>query len=176
MYSCSLFEQFSNPICVSWSRPEVVYDRPCLHFRTNLVHLRTNLGPRIAFWGPDLGPCFGFHFWAPVWALELQTKSRARKQGPKYPNQNAIRSPKFVRRCKQGLHDLHSAVCLAILFNYATNQQLQPKKEGKLGRAKLLKQRAWIHSQTKHSQDMFYLQKIDSQVSRMGKSTACLLR
>ena len=62
MYSCSLFEQFSNPICVSWSRPDVVYDRPCLHLRTNLVHLRTNLGPRIAFWGPDLGPCFGFHF------------------------------------------------------------------------------------------------------------------
>ena len=46
---------------------------------------------------------------------------------------------------------IQRSVCLAILFNCATNQQLQPKKEGKLGRAKLLKQRAWIHSQTKHT-------------------------
>ena len=42
---------------------------------------------------------------------------------------------------------IQRSVCLAILFNCATNQQLQPKKEGKLGREKLLKQRehAYIH-------------------------------
>ena len=92
--------------------------------------------------------------------------------------QNAIRGPNFVRRRKQGRVEMifiQRSVCWAILFNCAANQQLQPKKEGKLGRAKLLKQRAWIHSQTKHSQDMFYLQKIHSQISRMGKSAACLL-
>ena len=69
--------------------------------------------------------------------------------------------------------DLHSAVCWASGFNCATNQQLQPKKEGNLGRQNCSNREAWIHLQTKHSQDMFYLH---SQVSRMGKSTACLLQ
>ena len=32
-------------------------------------------------------------------------------------------------------------------MNCATNQQLQPKKEGKLGRAKFLKQRACVQVQ-----------------------------
>ena len=163
---------------------KIISTRPCLR-------LRTNVGPRIAFWGPDLGhilvPVSGSIFGHRFGPLQLQTKSKAPKPRPKmepktgtkiWPKsgpQNAIRGPKFVRRCKQGLHDLHSAVCWAIGFNCATNQQLQPKKEGKLGRAKLLKQTAWIDSQTKHSQNMFYLQKIHSQVSRMGKSTSCLL-
>ena len=76
------------------------------------------------------------------------------KQGPKLdPNQAPKCNPgpqictdTQTRTCRD---DLHSAVCWAIGFNCATNQQLQPKKEGKLGRAKLLKQRACIHSQTK---------------------------
>ena len=68
--------------------------RPCLH-------LRTNLGPRIAFWGPDLGhilvPVSGSIFGHRFGPLQLQTKSRPQnraqkwnpKQGPKYdPNQD----------------------------------------------------------------------------------------
>ena len=159
--------------------------RPCLR-------LSPNLGPRIAFWGPDLGhilvpvsgSIFGHRFGPYNYKRNHGPQNGAQKwnpkQGPKLdPNQapkcnpgRQICTETQTRTCRD---DLHSAVCWAILFNCATNQQLQPKNEGKLGRAKLLKQRAWIHSQTKRSQDMFYLQKIHSQVSRMGKSTACLL-
>ena len=200
MYSCSLFEQFCPPkfpfllwlkllVCCT-----IESDRPADRW---MKIMSTLFASPYKFGAPDcilgswfgsyFGPCFGFHFGRGFGALDFVCNCRGPNRCPKmepetgtkiWPKsgpQNAIRGPKFVRRCKQALHDLHSAVCLAILFNCATNQQLQPKKEGKLGRAKLLKQRAWIHSQTKHSQDMFYLQKIHSQVSRMGKSTACLL-
>ena len=102
-------------------------------------------------------------------ALERDRPYQGEKKGPKGPQ---IWTETQTRTCRD---DLHSAVCWASGFN-ATNQQLQPKKEGKLGRAKFLKQRAWIDSQIKHSQDMFYLQKIHSQVSCMGKSTARLLQ
>ena len=47
------------------------------------------------------------------------------------------------------------------------------RRKGNLGRQNCSNREAWIHLQTKHSQDMFYLH---SQVSRMGKSTACLLQ
>ena len=122
--------------------------------------------------GPVLGPLILF-------VTQNGAQKWNPKQGPKLdPNQAPkcnlgpqICTETQTRTCR----DLHSAVCWAIGFNCATNQQLQPKKEGKLGRAKLLKQRAWIHSQTKYGQDMFYLQKIHSQVSRRGKSTASLL-
>ena len=69
------------------------------------------------------------------------------KQGPKYdPNQapKCNPGPQICTERKQGRVEMifiQRSVCLAILFNCATNQQLQPKKEGKLGRAKLLKQR-----------------------------------
>ena len=128
----------------------------------------------VQIWAPDcilgswfgsyFGPCFGFHFWAPFWAPTITNKIKSPKTGPKNGTQNkdqnwtqirpqnAIRGPKFADTQKRTCRDhLHSAVCWAILFNCATNQQLQPKKEGKLGRARLLKQRAWIHSQTKHT-------------------------
>ena len=154
----------------------------------------------VQIWGPGLHfgvliwvifwSLFRVPFWGTVWAPTITNKIQGPKTAPKNGTQNkdqnmtqirpqnAIRGPKFVRRCKQGRVEMifiQRSGCLAILFNCATNQQLQPKKERKLGRAKLLKEREWIHSQTKHSQDMWYLQKIHSQVSRMGKSTACLL-
>ena len=204
MYSCSLFEQFCPPkfpfllwlkllVCCT-----IESDRPADSW---MKIMQTLFASPYKFGAPDcifgswfgsyFGPCFGFHFWAPFWAPTITNKIQGSKAAPKNGTQNkdqnmtqikpqnAIRGPKFVRTRKQGRVEMifiQRWVCLAILFNCATNQQLQPKKEGKLGRAKLLKQRAWIHSQTKHSQDMFYLQKIHSQVSRMGKSTACLLQ
>ena len=132
---------------------KIISTRPCLH-------LRTNLGSRIAFWGPDLShilvPVSGSILGHRFGPLQLQTKSRAPKPRPKMEPktrtqnmtqirpQNAIRGPKFVRRCKQGRVEMifiQRSGCLAILFNCATNQQLQPKKERKLGRAKLLKER-----------------------------------
>ena len=132
---------------------KIISTRPCLH-------LRTNLGSRIAFWGPDLShilvPVSGFHFGAPFWAPTITNKIQGPKTAPKNGTQNkdqnmtqirpqnAIRGPKFVRRCKQGRVEMiviQRSGCLAILFNCATNQQLQPKKERKLGRAKLLKER-----------------------------------
>ena len=151
------------------------------------------------FWGPGLH--FGVMIWVIFWSLfrvpflgtVLGPYNYKQNQGPQNgaqkwnPKQGPKLDPNQAPKCNPGPQictdtqtrtcrdDLHSAVCWAIGFNCATNQQLQPKKEGKLGRAKLLKQRAWIHSQTKHSQDMFYLQKIHSQVSRIRKSTACLL-
>ena len=139
---------------------KIISTRPC-------CRLRTNLEPRIAFlgswFGLYFGPCFGFHFWAPFWvpfwAPTITNKIQGPKTAPKngtqnkdqnmtqIRHQNTIRGPKFVRRRKQGRVEMifiQRSVCLAILFNCATNQQLQPKKEGKLGRAKFLKQRAWI--------------------------------
>ena len=108
--------------------------RPCLH-------LRTNLGPRIAFWGPDLGhilapvsgSIFGHRF-GPLYNYKQNPgpQNRAQKwnpkQGPKYdPNQapKCNPRPQFVRRRKQGRVEMiiiQRPVCLAILFNCATNQ------------------------------------------------------
>ena len=82
----------------------------------------------VIFWsllGSIFGPCFG--------ALDFVCNCRGPKQCPtmesetgtkiwsKSGPQNAIRGPKFVLRRKQGLHDLHSAVCWAIGLNCATN-------------------------------------------------------
>ena len=174
-WSCCFVAQL-NKIAQQTDRwMKIISTRPCLR-------LRTNLEPWIPFWGliwvifwslfrvPFLGAVLG------PWILN-GTRNRDQNMTQIRP-QNGIQGSKFVRRRKQGRVEMifiQRSVCWAILFNCATKQQLQPKKEGKLGRAKLHKQRAWIHSQTKHSQDMFYLQKIHSQVSRMGKSTACLL-
>ena len=140
--------------------------RPTAEWRSSLhvlVCAPYKFGPRIAFWGL-IWVIFWSLFWVPFlgavlgpWILFVIVGAQNGaqkwnpKQGPKYnPNQdpkNAIRGSKFVRRRKQGRVEMifiQRSVCLAILFNCATNQQLQPKKEGKLGRAKILKQRAWI--------------------------------
>ena len=93
-------------------------------------------GPRIAFWGliwvqfwslfrvPFLGTVLGPYNYkksrAPKRGPKMEPETRT-KIGPKSGPQNAIRGPKFVLRRKQGLHDLHSAVCWAIGFNCATN-------------------------------------------------------
>jgi len=69
---------------------------------------------------------------------------------------------------KSKLQNLQSVVYSAIQMS-AANQELQPKKERKLGLTNLLKQRACVRLQAKHSQDMTPLQKIHSAVSRMGK-------
>ena len=127
---------------------KLISTRPCLR-------LRTNLGPRIAFWGL-IWAIFWFLLWVPFlgavlgpWILFVivGTQNGAQKwnpkQGPKYdPNQDPKCNPgpqicteTQIRTCRD---ELHSAVCWAIGFSCATNQQLQPKKEGKLGRAKLL--------------------------------------
>ena len=160
MYSCSLFEPFCPPkfpfllwlkllVCCT-----IESDRPADRW---MKIMSTLFASPYKFGAPDcilgswfgsyFGPCFGFHFWAPFWAPTITNKIQGPKTAPKmkpetrtkvWPKsgpQNAIRGPKFVRRWKQGRHDLHLAVCLAILFNCATNQQLQPKKKEKLGRA-----------------------------------------
>ena len=128
----------------------------------------------VQIWGPGLH--FGVLIWVIFWSLfrvpflgtvlgpTITNKIKSPKTGPKngtqnkdqnwtqIRRQNAIRGPKFADTQTRTCRDhLHSAVCWAILFNCATNQQLQPKNEGKLGRAKLLKQRAWIHSQAKQN-------------------------
>ena len=132
---------------------KIISTRPCLR-------LRTNLGPRIPFWVliwvifwslfrvPFLGTVLGPYNYNQNPGPQNGPQKWNPKQGPKYDpirTQNGIRGPKFVRRRKQGRVEMifiQRSVCWAILFNCATNQQLQPKKEGKLGRAKLLKQRA----------------------------------
>ena len=101
---------------------------------------------------------------------------QASKLGPNPDPKMQSRGANFVGRRRQGScrHDLQSVVYSAIQMS-AANQELQPKKERKLGLTNLLKQRACVRLQAKHSQDMTPLQKIHSAVSRMGKSTACLL-
>ena len=130
---------------------KILSTRPCLR-------LRTNLEPRIAFWGPDLGhilvPVSGSIFGHRFGPLQLQTKSRAPKprpkwnpkQGPKYdPNQapKTNPGPQICTERKQGrveMSFIQRSVCLAILFNCATNQQLQPKRRetwaGKIAQTK----------------------------------------
>ena len=163
---------------------KIISTRPCLC-------LRTNLEPRIPFWGL-IWAIFWFLFWVPFvgavlgpWTLFVLVGTQyGAQKWTRDKNQNmtqirlqiAIRpqicTETQTRTCRD---DLHSAVGLLGDLIQLCNKPAASTKEGKLGRTKLLKQRAWIHSQTKHSQDMFYLQKIHSQVSRMGKSTACLL-
>ena len=112
---------------------------------------------------------FVFISWAPKRYLKMEPK-----QGPKLdPNQNSktqSRGANLVGRRRQGScrHDLQSVVYSAFQMS-AANQELQPKKERKLGLTNLLKQRACVRLQAKHSQDMTPLQKIHSAVSRMGK-------
>ena len=111
--------------------------RPLNEDHVDFVSASVQFGAPDSILGPDLGlilvlalgSIFGHHFGP----LQLQTKSRAperrpktepktrTKIGPKIRPQNGIRGPKFVRRRKQSLHDLHSAVCWAIGFNCATN-------------------------------------------------------
>ena len=147
--------------------------RPTAEWRSSLhvlVCAPYKFGAPDCILGPDLGHILvlvlGSIFGRGFGALDFVCNCRGPKRCPKMEPetgtkiepksgpQNAIRGSKFVRRRKQGRVEMifiQRAVCLAILFNCATNQQLQPKKEGKLGRAKLLQQRAWIHSQTKHT-------------------------
>ena len=170
--------------------------RPTAEWRSSL-HVLVRVSVQI--WGPGLhfGVLIWFIFWSLFWVpflgavlgpwilfVIVGAQNGAQKwnpkQGPKYdPNQD----PKMQSGAPNLYGDANKVYMIfiqrsagAIGFNCATNQQLQPKKEGKLGRAKLLKQRACIHSQTKHSQDMFYLQKIHSQVFglRMYACSLCL--
>ena len=147
--------------------------RPTAEWRSSL---RVLVCVSVQIWGPGLH--FGVLIWVIFWSLfrvpflgtvlgpynykqNPGPQNRAQKwnpkQGPKYDPKQAPKcnpGPQICTERKQGRVEMifiQRSVCLAILFNCATNQQLQPKKEGKLGRAKLLKQRAWIHSQTKHT-------------------------
>ena len=102
-----------------------------------LVCVSANLGPRIAFWGliwvqfwslfwvpffgPVLGPLILFVIVGAQSGAQKMEPETGTKIWPKSGPQNAIRGPKFVLRRKQGLHDLHLAVCWAIGFNCATN-------------------------------------------------------
>jgi len=127
--------------------------------------------------GSICGPCpeaprFCFNSWAPKRYLKMEPK-----QGPKL---NAIPGRQLCRKMRRRFsrHDLQlKSGLLSDPFQlYAANHELQPKKERKLRPTNLLKQRRCLRLQAKHSQeDMTFLQKIHSAVSRMGKSTACLL-
>ena len=67
----------------------------------------------------------------------MEPKTRTKigpKPGPKMQSGPQICTETQTRTCRD---DLHSAVCWAILFNCATNEQLQPKKEGKLWAGKI---------------------------------------
>ena len=96
-----------------------------------------------SWFGSNFGPCFGPHFWARDFVYNCRCPKRCSKMGPKTGTkigpksrpQNAVWSPKFVRRREQRRADriFYSVICLAILFNCATNQQLQPKKEKMCG-------------------------------------------
>ena len=138
-------------VCVSvqiWS--------PGLHFGVLIWVIFWSLF-RVPFLGTVLGPVLGPYNYKQNPGPQNRAQKWNPKQGPKYdPNQapKCNPAPQICTERKQGRVEMifiQRSVCLAILFNCATNQQLQPKKEGKLGRAKLLKQRAWIHSQTKHT-------------------------
>ena len=80
--------------------------RPCLR-------LSTNLGPRIAFWGPDLGhilvPVSGSIFGHRFGPLQLQTKSRAPKRGPKMePKTRTKIGPKSGPKMQSGAPNLRT--------------------------------------------------------------------
>ena len=140
--------------------------RPPAEWRSSL-HVLVCVSVQI--WSPGLH--FGVLIWVLFWSLfrvpflgtvlgpynykqNPGPQNRAQKwnpkQGPKYdPNQapKCNPGPQICKEHKQGRVEMifiQRSVCLAILFNCATNQQLQPKKEGKFGRAKFLKRRAWI--------------------------------
>ena len=111
--------------------------RPLNEDHVDLVCVSVQIWARITFWCPDLGYILisvsGSIFGPRFGALDFVCNCRGPKQcptmesetgtkiWPKSGPQNAIRGPKFVLRRKQGLHDLHSAVCWAIGFNCATN-------------------------------------------------------
>ena len=122
MYSCSLFEQFCPPKFpfLLWLKLLVVAQlnpiaqqtakwrscRPCLR-------LSTNLGPRIAFWGPDLGhilvPVSGSIFGHRFGPLQLQTKSRAPKRGPKMESKTRTKiGPKSGPKMQSGAPNLRT--------------------------------------------------------------------
>ena len=161
---------------------KIISTRPCLR-------LRTNLGPRIAFWGPDLGPIlvlvlgaiFGPRLGPLILFVIVGAQNGAQKWNPKQgPKLDPNQDPKMQSGAPNLYGDANKVYMIfiqrsaGILFNCATNQQLQPKKEGNLGGQNCSTESMnTFTDQT--SQDMFYLQKIHSQVSRMGKSTACLL-
>ena len=158
--------------------------RPCLH-------LRTNLGPRIAFWGPDLGhilvPVSGSIFGHRFGSLQLQTKSRAPKPRPKWnPKQGPKYDPNQDPKMQSGAPNLYGdANKVDMIFiqrsawwSYSIVQQtsnFNQRRKGNLG-GQNCSNREHEYIRRPNIVDMFYLQKIHSQVSRMGKSTACLLQ
>ena len=121
---------------------KIISTRPCLR-------LRTNFGPRIAFWGL-IWVIFWSLFWVPFLGVVLGpwilfvivwTQNGAQKWNPKLgPKYDPIQDPKCnpgpqictetqTRTCRD---DLHSAVCWAIGFKCATNNFKQRRK-GNLG-------------------------------------------
>ena len=84
---------------------------------------------------------FGVLIWVQNW-----TQSRTPKYNP--GRQTCTKTP---TRC---WHDLHSMVFyLAILFNCAQQTNNFNQRRGKLRPGKLLKQKTFLHFQTKHGQD-----------------------
>ena len=147
------------------------------HLYTSLFVSPYKLGAPDCILGPDLvqfWSLFGFHFLGPIFGapdfvwnckgpkwFQMEPKQR-----PKYMTKMRTQNPQICTETQtrsawssfSGLLGDRIQVC---------NKLATSTKEGReTGRAKLLKQRAWIHSHTKRSQDMFYFQKIHSQVSR----------
>ena len=124
---------------------KIISTGPCLR-------LRTNLEPRIAFWGPDLGyilvpvsgSIFGHRFGSRFGPLQLQTKSRAPKPHPKMEPKTRTKiwpksGPKMqsrapnlygaqTRTCRD---DLHSAVGLLGDLIQLCNKPTTSTKEGR---------------------------------------------
>ena len=119
-------------------------------------------------------PKFPFLLWLKLLVCCTIESDMTQNQDPKCNPGPQICTETRTRTCRD---DLHSAVGLLGDLIQLCNKPTTSTKEGRETWARKIAQteRACIHSQTKHSQDMFYLQKIHSQVSRMGKSTACLL-
>ena len=84
---------------------KIISTRPCLR-------LRTNLGPRIAFWSLDLGhilvPVSGSIFEHRFGPLQLQTEARAPKRGPKMePKTRTKIGPKSGPKMQSGAPNLY---------------------------------------------------------------------
>ena len=166
---------------------KIISTRPCLH-------LRANLGPRIAFWGL-IWVIFWSLFWVPFlgavlgpWILFVIVGAQTVPQnGTQNKDQNLtqIRTPKWnpgtpnlyggaIKDVYRWFFIQRSAGRSDSIVQQTNN--FNQRRKGNLGGQNCSKsEHEYIH-RPHISQDMFYLQKIQSQVSRMGKSTACLLQ
>ena len=167
----------------------------------NEDHLYTSLfaspykfeGPGLhfgAWFGSNFGPCFGFHFWAPFWAPTITNKIKGPKAGPKNGTQNKdqnwtqIRTPKCNPGPSNLYWDANKAYMIFIQRSAGRSDSIvqqtnnfNQRRKGNLGGQNCSnREHEYIH-RPNVVKTCFACRRytVKSQVSRMGKSTACLL-